>query len=56
MNYENLTEQKLAAPLDSLDEFTVEELETRLEMQACVYRCAETDWQGNCTVGVVICP
>lgn len=42
---------------DSLDDFLVEELEIRLEMQGgCVFRCVESDWQGNCTIGQWICP
>ena len=34
----------------NLDDFTVEELETRLEMGTCLhFTCQQRDWQGNCT-------
>jgi hypothetical protein len=60
MDRETIVGHDITESLSALDEFLVEELETRLEMQACVYRdiCVEQDWLGNCirTVSQVVCP
>lgn len=46
-----MNEQMVSIENDALlDDFLVEELETRLEMGTCMhFTCQERDWQGHCT-------
>lgn len=41
---------------ETMDDFLIEELEIRLELQGCVSRCVAWDWLGNCTIGQTACP
>ena len=50
MNDAHMTQQSVSHEVALLDEFLIEELETRLEMETCYhFTCQERDWQGQCT-------